>query len=459
MKRAIQCTCFALILIVILTYVSSVLSFKGGDSTYCMTKFYDQDEDTVDVLVLGSSHAFMDINPAILWEEFGIASYDLCGSIQPMWSSYHYLVEALKTQHPRLIVLEGLCLYPRDMYEQFVIVSNNYGLKWSRNRIEALRNSTVSREFADYLIEFNQSHGRYSDLSEADFRTDQGNPLYANWKGFTYTTFVAEFDRPDLSNITEGMELDTRIETYYRKILELARDKGIPLAVVISPYVIVTEESQQTYNRAAEIAAEYGVSFYNFNLDYDRCDLDFDTDFAEDGSHLNYLGAAKYTRALGETLIQDYPDSYIDRRGDGHYASWARNSEYYERMIWNLQFGQADSIPAAVALAKDEDYIVILAISEENEESEALCSSLQDIGVALDAHSGVWTWTGGSTSPERVTGFPMHIEMVEYDDLLITSDGGEYRLLLDGNDYTKAPGGTSLIIYDQKTASVVAVMN
>ena len=68
---------------------------------------YKQDADTVDLLVLGSSHAFEDVNTSVLYERYGISSYILAGSIQPFWNSYYYLQEALMSQRPRLVILEG----------------------------------------------------------------------------------------------------------------------------------------------------------------------------------------------------------------------------------------------------------------------------------------------------------------------------------------------------------------
>lgn len=458
MKNAIKCTCFTLIVILIMTYISSVLSFKNDDGAYIMTKFYDQEEDTVDVLVLGSSHAFMDINPAILWNEYGIAAYDVCAGYQPMWSSYYYLVEALKTQHPRLIVLEGYCLYPRDTYDKLVVIGNNYGLKWSPNRVDALRAGTLSWEFMDYLLPLNQTHNRYADLSEGDFRSNKGDPQFDNWKGFVAITNSRPYERRDLNSLTESAELDDKIETYYRKILELAQSEDIPIAVVISPYATITDESQAAYNRAGEIAAEYGVSYYNYNLGDDICGLDYATDIAEEGSHLNHLGSAKYTKALGKYLIENYPEAYVDRRGDARYTSWERNAAYYERTMYNMQIEQAEDIPTAIALANDENYTVLLSVSQENEDTTSLSESLQNIGINLDAQTGAWIITGGTNSVEQIQDFPRHLEPMVYDDLLITADGNHYTYLMNNEDYTTVDGGTNLLIYDKTTARIVTTM-
>ena len=68
--------------------------------------YYGLPKNTVDVLVTGSSHAHVHINPAILFEENGISAYILSSSNQPIWNSYYYIVEALKTQSPKLVIVE-----------------------------------------------------------------------------------------------------------------------------------------------------------------------------------------------------------------------------------------------------------------------------------------------------------------------------------------------------------------
>lgn len=60
-------------------------------------QFYNQKENTIDVLCIGNSATYVNINPAIMWEN-GIASFNLCESSQMPWNTYYYLEEALKTQ-------------------------------------------------------------------------------------------------------------------------------------------------------------------------------------------------------------------------------------------------------------------------------------------------------------------------------------------------------------------------
>ena len=89
-KKVFRITGFGILLITALVLVNQVLSFKSRDGLYSMQKFYEQEEGTVDVLVLGPSLAFADINTAVLWNDYGISSFNLAGSIQPMWNTYYF---------------------------------------------------------------------------------------------------------------------------------------------------------------------------------------------------------------------------------------------------------------------------------------------------------------------------------------------------------------------------------
>ena len=89
LKRRISSAAALLVILSLLiksTY--NIFSFKYGDGILGLKYLYEQDENTVDLLVLGSSHAFEDVNTAILYDRYGISSYILAGSVQPFWNSY-----------------------------------------------------------------------------------------------------------------------------------------------------------------------------------------------------------------------------------------------------------------------------------------------------------------------------------------------------------------------------------
>ena len=80
------------------------------DTTRKVEGFYAEEENSLDFVFVGSSQMFTTVVPAVLWEEYGMTSYDFGANEQPMYLSYYYIKEALKYQNPKAIVLEVLLL-------------------------------------------------------------------------------------------------------------------------------------------------------------------------------------------------------------------------------------------------------------------------------------------------------------------------------------------------------------
>ena len=288
MKNIFKMTGFCLLLVVILWKTDRIFEVKYGDGIYGMTKFYDLEDHTVDTLVLGSSHAFEDINTGVLWEDYGIAAYVLGGSIQPMWNTYYYLKEALKTQRPELIVLEAYCtMFDSDYIDDSRIIKNTFAMKWSKNKVDAMKTSVPQERWAEFLLSYIQYHTRYTELSKEDFLKNKGDVRYENWKGFGCNMATTAFPAPNVENVTERKPMSEKTEKYYRKTIELALKYNIPVLVALSPYAGISESEQAVFNTAGDIAKEYGVNFINYNLLYNDIGIDFSQDAADPG-HLNY---------------------------------------------------------------------------------------------------------------------------------------------------------------------------
>ncbi len=330
-RTAVRIICFLLLLAAVLWGTNRVFKFKYGDGIYDLTKFYQLENNTVDVLFLGSSHAFEDINTGMLWDEHGMASFILSGSMQPMWNTYFYLKEALKTQKPELVVIEAyMAGFPEEYADDSRIIKNNFGLRFSKNKLDSLRASVPPGRFAEFFLEYIQYHNRYTELSMADILPDQGYELYRDWKGYGCNMDTKPQENPDVSGVTEAGFLRDKSEQYFRKTIELARENGIPVVILVSPYASVTDVEQMIFNRVEQIAAEYGIPFINYNRNYRELGIDYAED-AGDEFHLNYKGSAKLTRAFGAFLAENF--EIPDRRGDMRYASWERHAAYLRRII------------------------------------------------------------------------------------------------------------------------------
>ena len=183
----VRVTAFILVVVTLVIIWNSWFRYKNYDGSLMMESFYAQPANSIDLLCIGSSHTFIDINTGVLWNEQGIPAYVLGGSLQPFWNSYYYLVEAMKTQKPELVVLEALAAnLPDDYSDHGMIINNVSGMRWSMNKLEAIRASVSDTEgIIDYTLLFEEYHERYTDLELMDIAADYGDEVRTeSWKGF-----------------------------------------------------------------------------------------------------------------------------------------------------------------------------------------------------------------------------------------------------------------------------------
>lgn len=474
-KKFIKITAF--LLAVLLTFIGfyNVFNFKYLDSVFKLKTFYEQEENTVDVLVLGSSHAYQGINTAVLWKEYGYSAYDLCGAAQPIWNTYYYLEEALKTQTPKVIILDTYTLHYSEEYgDTSYAIKNTYGLKWSQTKIDAIKTSFDTQESGyQYFFDVLQYHSRYSDLNKTDFYPYQANEaMYKNHKGF-YCYFRSEnVTDTDFSTVTYYNEMIPKVEEYYRKIIELAQSNNIPIIVTAIPFA-AENYHQGFFNTAEYIAAEYGVPFYNFIAEYkDDLALDYSTDFA-DSQHLNYLGSTKLTRFFGDLIKENY--DVPDRRGDEKYISWDKDAEVYYNQLANYEVKSINDIYEYTDIFKNERYIVIMTESVNDYESltgfikQIATGFFNILNISEEEYKagGMWVYRNGKldyynicngesfTKTVRLNRFDTACVSVEKRTLNESESIYTKTIKLNKSDQTKTTVGINIFVYDTFTMSAV----
>ena len=194
-KNNVRVAAFVLLVAFLLGMWLAWFKPKHYDGNIMMDSFYAQADNSIDVLVIGSSHTFVDVNTGTLWNEYGVPSFVIGGSLQPFWNSYYYLREAVKTQTPRLVILEALaCNIDNEENDPTVIFNNVYGMHWNMDKLESIRASVSNTEgLVDIGLFFESFHNRYNELSLMDVSSDYGDTVRTeNNKGF-YDYFLDYF--------------------------------------------------------------------------------------------------------------------------------------------------------------------------------------------------------------------------------------------------------------------------
>lgn len=332
----LRLVCFALLALAMLFYANYVLTPKHDYGICSMVNLYRQEPDSIDVLAVGTSLTYAGVNTNVLWAEYGIAAYDLCSAEQPFWVSYYVIREALKTQHPRLILLDAKSsIYTQDFSRRGRTILSTYGIAGLENRIGAIQACVETpQEAVGYILGLPEVHSNYQRLTFSDFRLPPDNGGRGeNWKGFIEAKGVEAHERPSLVYNSVRRNMNARQEEYARKIFALAQQEGIELMLIGIPNPDYAHDHMY-YNALWAVAEEYGISGINYNDPSLRYGLRYSSDFA-DWQHLNVKGSVTFSRKLGADLMERY--DLPDRRGDARYDSYAVSAaQWYEQYPMSL---------------------------------------------------------------------------------------------------------------------------
>lgn len=327
----LRMVCFAMLTALVTGYAVYVLTPKHDYGICSMINYYEQPKDTVDVLIIGTSMCYAGVNTNVLWREYGISSYNLCSAEQPFWVSYYVLREALKTQSPKVVLLDAQpARYVDDYSKRSRTILSTFGIRGIENRIGAIMACVESPlDAVNFILGLPQVHGNYPEVTSQDFVYPPDNGQRgSSWKGFIEMDYIQKHSRPSLVWDDTCVPLNPREEEYARKIFEFCRREGVEIKLIGVP-IPDYDSDHQYYNSLWAIAAEYGVTGENYNDPTLRFGLKFSTDFA-DWQHLNVNGSMVFSRKLGADLkaMYDLPD----HRGDEAYASYDTCAEiWYEK--------------------------------------------------------------------------------------------------------------------------------
>lgn len=304
-----------LILTVCIMWTNRILlpkytSSDGWPTTSTFLKFYDLEQDSVDVLFLGSSHMAAAVNPIQLGEEFGIRAYNLSSEQQNLFVSYYWLKEALRFQKPKKVVLdcyflERISFQPLNSEESFIRKSMDY-MKWSvvkREAVDELCSLDSGQSKVSYYLTNIRFHERWKNLTKSDFASYKEIADHDGLNG--YKRLTQKYGEEDYMPIVDGADQTMRafadpMGTYLDKIRTLCSENGIEMILIMTPYFY---EDAGLHNTISAYARENQIAFYDFNEENLYCAIDYN--FRDDNcekSHVNENGASKITSYLGRIL-------------------------------------------------------------------------------------------------------------------------------------------------------------
>lgn len=97
---------FALIFVVLFSFVSTFFKMTDAVNIATIEGFYKEPKDSIDVMMIGASEVYADYSATEAWKNYGYTSYSLGVSGAPGSLYKSMLREALTRQHPKVVVFE-----------------------------------------------------------------------------------------------------------------------------------------------------------------------------------------------------------------------------------------------------------------------------------------------------------------------------------------------------------------
>ncbi len=376
--KAAEIVVFFLLAALMLSGLNRVFLPKWSDEYKSGTtarSFYELPENSIDVLILGSSHVICGIDANHLYAEYGISAYSCGTEAQPILGSYVWLREALRFHELKAVVLDVADVFASSD-EASYRKSFDY-MRLSSVKLDGLRRYreiNPEMSFGSYLFPLITYHNRWDELTAEDF----DGPADLALRGFYPRGEVrgVEFGGIDLADTDERYPIGEQNLADFLAIVELCEAEGIELVLVETPSI---DFDTASHNAIQAIADEHGLRFMDFNVTSQWPNIDYPNHMA-DFKHFNLHGAAAASDYIAAELLSKL--SLPDRRGDRHLDEL--DAVYQAERSKTLLRSAPDALSYLQTL-KDSGFALFI-VSDADKYTSAdgdIAAALRDLGLTL----------------------------------------------------------------------------
>lgn len=281
--------------------------------------FYNLKKNSLDVVYVGSSHAYFGFDPNYVDNKMHINSFNMGTPLQKPVESYYVLKEILKTQHPKVIVFDVFWnIFNNETY--FNIKTANFDLmKPSLNKLEFLLNVFDKGQYlpaTSYAVRYHSMLQRFIDneltiQDKALLSKKVNKDIIIRPKEYLGKGFVMNNHSLNKKSIKEILEYKSNNPygifkwndkqwSYFIKIIKLCRRKKLDLMLVTVPQcpakMINIEKTEYHYapinKKIRDIGKRYHLTYIDYNVVNNKKKFVKNSDFF-DNNHLNYQGVKK----------------------------------------------------------------------------------------------------------------------------------------------------------------------
>lgn len=317
LKEKIKIIIMGSLIICILLLTSFILNRQINIPDGIRVKnFYLQKKNSLDVVLVGASTVYTDFSSPVAWNEFGYTSYSLGTPSAPMGLAKSMVKETIRTQNPKLIVIDINGILYNDKEEtrdSFMRVWLD-NMPYNKNRIEAINELVPKNDRSSYFIPLMKYHSNIAHIGDClkDVKREikgKLNPEYLSVTGMAARAEIKPMKNiVDIKNYNEESPMYGKSGSRLKELLDYCKKnnlKNIAFSNMPRFYTKNMLNQRRRLNTAIKLIKSYGYKVYDLDLRTKEIGLDKDRDFYNP-NHLNIYGQIKTTKYLSQCFIKDF---------------------------------------------------------------------------------------------------------------------------------------------------------
>ena len=314
---------FLLLFLVMFFVVNRIFLYKDNNY-FNYQNFVRQKENSIDILVMGSSHSIDSIDSVELGkklqeEGLSLSVFNMSITGMRIEQIVYRFEEALKTQKPELLIVETFSFVPISYSNEET--TRRYALDYmplTQEKVQFIENKVEDK--SSFYVPFIKYHTRWMELNKEDFQV-----LSDKWveEKSRYNGILAG-EKPDCQGerdtyleqdfqaIAERRELEAAQKEDLEYLIELARENDFKILFLSVPYKIQMDFPSVELIKCNNYLQENYVDdewIYMLDLNEKMNELQWNYDYMQDEGHVNNKG-----REIVMNHLAQYIGTYLGNK-------------------------------------------------------------------------------------------------------------------------------------------------
>jgi hypothetical protein len=260
-----------------------------------------------EILVYGSSRAWVGINPQILADTLQTTVYNLGMDGHNFWLQYLRHLEYLKNNKASkqiILAVDFGSLQKREdlyLYEQFLPY-----MLWNSNIINFTK-SYEGFDLFDYYLPLKRYIGEYSALKQA-FNVSLENDNNYSYRNLGFRSvnksWTDEFELARTKMKSYKVNINSASVSLFNMFLANCKDNNIDVVLVYTPEYIEGQKFIENRQKIISIYKLYANKYDFYFLDYSKDNINYDKQYFYNATHLNKSGSNLFSQNLAHDLLE-----------------------------------------------------------------------------------------------------------------------------------------------------------